>query len=241
MSRSVIQAGWDDVPHITPEMIEKMTAGMAPHTADARRKGVPSLGSGAIYPVPEEDVFIDPIQLPTHFYRAYGFDVGWNKTAAIWGAHDRDTDVLYCYSEHYRGRAEPSVHASGIKARGSWIPGIIDTAARGRSQVDGRNLWDLYEAEGLDLHNADKAVEAGLLEVYQRLSTGRLKIFKTLSGTQSEYRIYRRDEKGRVVKENDHLMDALRYLVMGISLAKLKPNKSSHLAPAVIVDTVAGY
>jgi len=240
MSRSVIQAGWDDVPHITEEMIARMSKGMSPHTANARRKGIPSLGSGAIYPVPEEEVFIDPLRLPAHYYRAYGLDVGWNKTAAIWGAHDRDTDVLYCYSEHYRGQAEPSVHASGIKARGGWIPGIIDTAARGRSQTDGRNLWDLYEAEGLNLIGADKAVEAGLLEVYQRLSTGRLKIFKTLTSTASEYRIYRRDEKGRIVKQNDHLMDALRYLVMGIEHAILQPAKQ-YAAPAIVGDRTVGY
>ncbi|WP_136678618.1 hypothetical protein [Neptunomonas sp. XY-337] len=240
MSRAVIQAGWDDVPHISDEMIERMTKGMAPHTADARRKGIPSLGSGAIYPVPEEEVFITPIQLPAHFYRACGFDVGWNKTAAIWGAHDRDSDVIYCYSEHYRGQAEPSVHASAIKARGDWIPGIIDTAARGRSQTDGRNLWDLYEGEGLSLVGADKAVEAGLLEVYERLSTGRLKIFSTLTSTASEYRIYRRDDKGRIVKKNDHLMDALRYLVMGIEHAITKPVETTFSRPAV-GDSVAGY
>jgi hypothetical protein len=27
----------------------------------------------------------------------------------------------------------------------------------------------------------------------------------------SEFRIYRRDEKGKIVKQNDHLMDATRY------------------------------
>ena len=29
----------------------------------------------------------------------------------------------------------------------------------------------------------------------------------------NEYRIYRRDDKGKVVKKHDHLMDASRYLV----------------------------
>jgi hypothetical protein len=30
----------------------------------------------------------------------------------------------------------------------------------------------------------------------------------------SEFRIYRRDEKGRIIKQNDHLMDTTRYLIM---------------------------
>lgn len=36
-----------------------------------------------------------------------------------------------------------------------------------------------------------------------------------------EYRLYRRDERGRVVKTNDHLMDAFRYAVMGRQHAQL--------------------
>lgn len=238
MSRSVIQAGWDDVPHITQEMIEKLSQGMSPHTANARRKGVPSLGSGAIYPVPEEDITCQPFKIPEYFAKAYGLDVGWGKTASIWGAHDRDSDIIYCYSEHYRGQAEPSVHASAIKARGLWVPGNIDYA--GANQDDGTRIMTLYENEGLNLYKANKAVEAGLLEVYQRLSSGRLKIFTTLLNTLSEYRIYRRNDKGKVVKENDHLMDALRYLVMGIINACTKPVETASVQ-TIVVDTVAGY
>ena len=42
----------------------------------------------------------------------------------------------------------------------------------------------------------------------------------------SEFRLYRRDEKGNVVKENDHLMDATRYLVVsGLQVATTEPVK----------------
>jgi sarcosine oxidase delta subunit len=60
---------------------------------------------------------------------------------------------------------------------------------------------------------AKNAVEAGLLDCYVRLTTGRLKIFRSLKKTQAELRLYRRNEKGKIVKENDHLMDCMRYLV----------------------------
>jgi hypothetical protein len=82
----------------------------------------------------------------------------------------------------------------------------------------------LYLDLGLDLETAVNAVEAGILEVWQRLSTGRLKIFKSCQNTLAEFRLYRRDEKGRIVKVSDHLMDALRYLIMsGLIRAKTKP------------------
>lgn len=45
-------------------------------------------------------------------------------------------------------------------------------------------------------------------------SAGKLKVFNSLSNFYSELRAYRRDKDGKVVKERDHLMDAMRYLVM---------------------------
>jgi hypothetical protein len=150
-------------------------------------------------------------------------DVGWSKTACLHGALSRDNDTLYLYSEYYRGEAEPIVHAAAIKARGAWIPGAIDPAARGRNQIDGRNLLQMYRDLGLDLVEANNAVEAGLYQVLMRMQTGRLKIFRSLQNLLAELRLYRRDEKGRVVKEFDHLCDCLRYLVMTLDIAKTPP------------------
>jgi hypothetical protein len=159
---------------------------------------------------------IPDFPVPDHWPRAYGLDVGWSRTAAIWGAFNRETDVLYLYSEHYRGEAEPSVHAQAIKARGEWIQGAIDPAASGRSQVDGSRLVEMYSKLGLKLQFADNAVESGLFRVWQRLSSGRLRVFASCSSWFAEFRLYRRDDKGRIVKKNDHLMDATRYLEMSL-------------------------
>lgn len=212
--RAVVMATWDDVPHLSESDKAALLAEFPPHQRDARSKGVPQLGSGAIYPVSESDFVIAPFALPAYWPRVYALDVGWNRTAGIWAAHDRETDTLYLYSEHYRGQAEPAIHASAIKARGAWIPGVIDPASRGRSQEDGKQLLAQYLAEGLDLTTAKNAVEAGIYEVWQRLSTGRLKVFASLGNWLQEFRLYRRDEKGRIVKEGDHLMDCIRYLCM---------------------------
>ena len=46
------------------------------------------------------------------------------------------------------------------------------------------------------------------------MTSGKLKVFRSLGNFLSEFRLYRRDEDGRVVKQRDHLMDAMRYLVM---------------------------
>lgn len=224
--RFVLTMGFDDAPHLSAESKAKLLASFPPHERDARSKGIPRLGAGAIYPIEESEYLVDDFLLPDHFPRSYGMDVGWKTTAAIWGAHDRQNDVVYWYAEHYRGQAEPSIHAAAIRARGEWIPGVIDPAARGRSQIDGQQLVQIYRDLGLDLDFAVNGVESGIYEVWQRLSTGRLKIFKSLANVRHELRLYRRDEKGKIVKELDHGMDAGRYqIVSGLARGKVKPVK----------------
>jgi phage terminase large subunit-like protein len=216
----VVAATWDDVPHLSEKDKEEILASIPPFQRAARSKGVPQLGAGLIYPVPENIFVCAPFEIPKHWPRAYGLDVGWKKTAAVFGAYDRETGVAYMYSEHYQGEQEPPVHAAAIKSRGQ-LPGTIDPAARGRSQIDGKQLIQKYREQGLELTEAANAVEAGLLETWTRLSTGRLKIFSILQHTLAEIRLYRRDENGKVVKENDHAMDAVRYFVMtGIGIAR---------------------
>lgn len=203
---------WSDAPHLSQKDQDEMLAALPPHQRDARTKGIPQLGSGAVYPIAEEEIVCDPFEIPKQFCRAYGLDVGWNNTAAIWLAYDQDADIMYLTHEYKRQQAEPAVHASAIKARGEWIPGVVDPAARGRAQKDGEQLMQLYIEEGLKVSPAKNAVEAGLFCLYERMTTGRLKVFKTCTAFLYEYRLYRRDEKGKIVKENDHLMDAARYV-----------------------------
>lgn len=212
--RAVVQCGWDDVPHLDAAMKSEMLAKLPPHQRDARTKGIPALGAGVIYPVSDEDIVVDDFRLPEYWPRGYAMDVGWNKTCALFFALDRDNDVLYVYGEHYRGQAEPAIHAQAIQARGKWMRGAIDPASRGRSQIDGQQLLALYQRAGLNLVMANNAVEAGLYETWSRLSTGRLKIFQSCVNTLSERRIYRRDDNGHIVKAKDHAMDTLRYGVM---------------------------
>ena len=213
MSSAVIMAGWDDVPHLDAAERKRLYDATPPHLREARSRGIPSLGAGAIYPIALDDVLCDPFSLPAAWPRGYGMDVGWKATAAIWGAWDRTTDIVYLYREYKRGQAEPAVHTSAIQAAGRELCGAIDPASRGRSQDDGTRLMDSYGELGLHLTKAKNAVEDGLFNVYQRMTTGRLKIFRPLVQTIGELRLYRRDDKGKVVKENDHLMDAMRYLV----------------------------
>lgn len=223
-SKCMVQASWDDAPHLDETTKRELLASTPPYLRDARSKGEPSLGAGAIYPIPESEITVNPFMIPAFWPKAYALDVGWNRTAAVWGALDNTCDTIYVFTEHYRGAAEPSVHADAIKARGKWMNGAIDPASNGRSQIDGQQLMQMYRDLGLNVFNAENSIEAGIYEVWQRLSTNRLKIFSTCHSLFYEYRLYRRDPNGKIIKTNDHIMDALRYLVMSIrDISQVEP------------------
>jgi phage terminase large subunit-like protein len=215
-SRHVIQAGWKDVPHLDEEEQRMLLATTPPYQIQARSEGEPALGSGAIYPLGESEIVVPDRAIPEWWPRAYGMDVGWNRTAVVWGASDPDSGVTYLYSEHYQGQGEPASHAQAIRGRGDWIPGVIDPACLGSSQIDGRTLMEIYGNLGLNLKTAENAVEAGIIEVWNLLISGRLKVMASLESWFREFRKYHRDDKGagKIVKRYDHLMDATRYLMV---------------------------
>jgi len=213
--KRLITATWDDAPHLSKATRDELFKSIPPHEREARTEGRPMLGSGAVYPISEAEIVVSDFAIPQHYIRAYGMDVGWQKTAAIFGAWDRGNDIVYLSGEHYRGQAEPPIHAAAIKARGK-LRGFIDPAANGRSQIDGQQLFKIYRTLGLDIYSAENAREAGIYTVWMRLSTGRLKIFKSCRNWLDEFRTFARDENGQIMSEQKyHLMAATRYLLLG--------------------------
>ena len=206
--------GWDDVPHLDDTEKAELLRSIPKYQQDARIKGYPSLGSGAIYQYSEDRIVIEPRNIPAYFQRAYAIDVGWKATACIAIAIDPDIQEIFVTREYKRGEAMPDEHATAIRLIADNATGAIDPAARGRSQKDGVRLMDEYQKQGLRLELAVNTVEAGIYRIQQLMSTQRLHIFNTCTGLLSEMRQYQRDDTGKVIKRNDHLLDALRYAIM---------------------------
>lgn len=233
MSKFYIRASWYDAPHLNEDDIQEMLDSCEPHLREARSMGIPAMGAGQVYPVRIEDISAeDDFRMKGWYRRAYGLDVGWNVTAAVFGAYDPDNDVLYVYDAYIKGQADPEVHASAIRRRNPKdphlnIPGAIDPGSKASSQVDGRNLLNMYRKEGLKLVEADNSLESGIHTVYGRMTSQRLKIVRNpnTEAIIKELQTYRRDEKGKIINKSDyHSLDALRYLVMtGIQIAKPLP------------------
>jgi phage terminase large subunit-like protein len=240
--RFIIGATWDDAPHLTEKVKAQQWASMLPYQRAARTKGIPQLGAGAVYPIGEEELRVPDFAIPEHWWRGFGMDVGGGAkpTAAIFCALNPDDRVLYVTSVYKRASNEPSLHAAAIKERMTrptgWLwPGVGDAAALIMTEHDAEQLVYLYRRLGLHLFLPDKAVETGISDLWDLMVTGRFKVFASCQAWFDEFRMYRRDARGRVVKSNDHLMDSSRYMARsGIARMKRKPVKTEQDGTKVI-------
>lgn len=225
-----VVAGFDDVTHITEEKKKEIIASLPPHEVKARTTGIPSVGSGMVYPVLEETITCNPIEIPPHFARVYGIDFGWeDPTAVIFAAIDRDKDIIYFVDEYSVNHATPSEHSVRLLKMGcDWMPGVYDPSGRRSNEQDGTKMINLYNQAGLrNLTKAKNSREEGVMEVLQLMRRGKIKIFNTLNNTLRELRMYARD-KGIIKDGNDHLLDAMRYVVMsGRDIATTKTSQEA--------------
>ena len=76
--------------------------------------------------------------------------------------------------------------------------------------------------ERATFEDGGNGVEAGLMELLDRMQTGRFKVFRHLEDFWQEFRLYHRKD-GKVVKEMDDLISAVRYAVMMKRFAVTKP------------------
>jgi phage terminase large subunit-like protein len=231
--RHVTQATIDDAPHFSAEDKQRIIASYLPHEAEARVKGIPVLGSGRIFPVPEESIACEPINpFPRHWVHLGALDFGYDHPAAavhlVW---DRDADVVYVTKAWRERQTTPVLHAAALKGWGKDLNWAWPRDGR-RETLEGAGipLMRQYESAGLSMLHTHAAyedgtpggnvsIEAGLMDMLDRMQTGRLKVYRHLNDWFEEFRLYHRKD-GKVVKEHDDLMAATRYGVMMLRFAE---------------------
>jgi hypothetical protein len=246
MSRHVTFMTIDDAEHYTPAQRAAIIESYPPHEREARTRGVPTLGEGRIFPIEEEMIAIEAFEMPRHWPRIGAMDFGWEHPfAAVELVHDRDSDTVYVTKAYRQKQMTPILHAAAIMPWGKqganqWMPWAWPRDGR-RETLEGAGiaLAKQYKSQGLNmLHEhaqfEDKgiSVEAGLMDMLDRMQTNRFKVFRHLNEWFAEFRLYHR-KGGKVVKIADDLMAATRYGVMMLRFARTSPRGQVDLPPAV--------
>lgn len=221
MSRHLVRMTLDDAEHFGATERAAIAAAYPEHEREARTRGLPALGSGLVFPVADEAVACDAIEIPRHWARIIGVDFGWEHPfAAAQLAWDRDADVMYVAATYRESQATPIVHAAAIRPWGAWIPCAWPHDGLQHDKGSGQALKSLYAAQGLSMlpehatfEDGGSGVEAGVIEMLDRMRTGRFKVFRHLDDWFAEKRLYHRKD-GQIVKERDDLMSATRYALM---------------------------
>ncbi|MHC4610689.1 MAG: phage terminase large subunit family protein [Planctomycetota bacterium] len=224
-----IGATWEDAPHLARAVQDRYRLTYLDHEVDARTKGVPMLGTGGVYPVPDEQIRCKPFEIPDHYRRICGVDFGIDHPfAAVWLAYDADEDVIYVYDCYKEAGQTTSYHASAIKSRGKWIPVSWPHDGMIRDKGGGVALKDQYLMDDVamlpvsarydDAKGSGQAREPATLDILDRMRTGRFKVFEHLSEWFSEKRLLHRQD-GKIVARDDDLESATRYACMMIRYA----------------------
>lgn len=232
MSRHVTTMTIDDAEHYTPEQRAEIVASYPAHERDARAKGIPVLGSGRVFPVDETTITCAPFAIPGHWLRIGGVDFGWDHPfGAVELAWDRDTDTIYVTKEYAARETTAGMHALTLKSwdTGKWLPFAWPHDGLQHDKGSGEELAKQYRDHDLKLlrdkatfEDGGNGVEAGILEMLERMQTGRWKVFSTCGLWFAEFRLYHRKD-GLIVKLKDDVISASRYAYMMRRYAITKP------------------
>ena len=225
----VIRVDMDDNPHVSEKAKVAFLAGLSREEARARKEGRVVHFGGMIYPEFDSDEHVcdepklDHLAQLTHIV---GIDPGINTTGVVFIGFDRD-NAAWLYDELYlhENDAIPENAVSTINAvlerHGVKKPTfLIDPSARNRASVNADNVQSAYARAGLMAMPAQNAVEAGIFEVKRRLQhePPMFRVSRRCEKWLWERKRYRQkpmeNQAFEVVKRDDHLMDATRYVCM---------------------------
>lgn len=250
--QAIIHAAWDDAPHLDEDMKRQILEALPEHERDMRSKGIPMLGSGLVFPVPEADLYWEPTEIPEYFPHIAGMDFGWDHpTACVWGLWDRDTDTFYVYDIYRKSQQTIPLHASAIRARGEWIPVAWPHDGEKHDSGSGDGLASQYRKEkakmlphhftnppgpGQKEGEGGNSREDGIQAMLTAMQTGRFKVAKHLTEWFQEFRMYHRKD-GMIVALNDDLMSATRYAFQSRRFARVKEPRRTQVVQ--IADPLA--
>jgi len=222
--------------HLTEEKVRNALKGMLDHELEMRVLGIPTQGSGLIFSYPQDQIMINPIEIPDHWSRLCAIDFGGiskksHPTAVTWMAYDKQSDIAYIYDCLKMFSNEPADIAARMLSRPQWIPTMYPhdgekTVPGGGTVAEqyrrfGINMFDTHATNPDDEKGEGKGgikIEPGLIDMNARFSDRRLRVFNTLPEIWEELRNYHttKTQTGtvKIVDRDDDLIATIRYNLM---------------------------
>ena len=178
--------------------------------------------AGLIWPEPaDKDLIVEPFDIPEHWPCFSAHDFGHNDpTTGVWGRLS-DDDVLYLVADYEENGMTIDAHVRAWRARG------LDVVDDCWGDPAAPEVWERATDIGYPVRGANNNIDAGIDAVYERMVTGRLKVFrgcKTWLDHRNTYRwaTSKNDDETFLDKPAKpqpagHIADATRYLCMGIN------------------------
>jgi len=165
---------------------------------------------------------VKPFEIPVSWPRFVGIDPGAANMAKVVLAHDVENDTYYLTTEDLGGGKSTRQHSDQMKAwpyydriKGWWVGAKSEVQQRMDFETNG--IRPVYAPPVHD-------VEAGIDRVIELFRTFRLYIFDDCVGTLDQLGTYRRElgsdglpSEKIANKANYHYLDALRYVVSGVT------------------------
>jgi PBSX family phage terminase large subunit len=227
---SVFEWASIDNPNFPKEHFDAEKKALSTEEFARRYMGTFAKMEGIVYDLPADQI-IAPKEINAKDI-ILGLDFGFhNPAAGVVIRIDRDNNY-FITDEYYRaGRVREEVEDDlrALRAKTSFREVYADPAEPDRIEAMKRH--------GFTMRETDKNVVLGITQVRTLILKKQLWVFNTCKNVLDEFNSYRYDPekiKEEPVKENDHLMDALRYAVYN-------HNTKGFSMPAPTIGIVRGF
>lgn len=218
----------DDNPFLPPSFVENLKKEYAGTVFyDRYILGKWTLAEGLVYPMFGDSCIVQDIPGTGDYYISIDYGTHNPFSAGLWCV--TKTEAVRIGEYYYCGREErkektPEEYYSEVKrlAGGRDIKClIVDPSADAF-------IATVKKHHEFKVRGAVNDVLPGIQTTAEMIASGKLKIHESCEDAIREFGLYRWDEKAesdRVVKENDHTMDEIRYMVMTVLKKHFKEHR----------------
>lgn len=218
----------DDNPFLPPSFVENLKKEYAGTVFyDRYILGKWTLAEGLVYPMFGDSCIVQDIPDTGDYYISIDYGTHNPFSAGLWCV--TKTEAVRIGEYYYCGREErkektPEEYYSEVKR----LAGGMDIKCLIVDPSADAFIATVKKHHDFKVRGAVNDVLPGIQTTAEMIASGKLKIHESCEDAIREFGLYRWDEKAesdRVVKENDHAMDEIRYMVMTVLKKHFKEHR----------------